>query len=249
MEKEAKLVVHAGGRKVSLAELGACRVPESLGPRHCPVPHLALVELLREQAERAGLKVAKEEHALTQGNSTYFGVFDLSEGGDWGISLGLRNNHSRRFSAALAYGQRVFVCDNLAFSGEHKVFRRHTREILRDMGLEMGEALSQVENVREKMNKRVAAYSARELVAPEMARLCSELVKREAIPERAWPKIFLEWGGHRLATGAAGDPSAWGFYNAVTQVLTPRGEAAVLPRYAEKAAEFTEVFDKFVELS
>ena len=242
------LILHAGARRAPIEEIKALPEPRGLGARHVPVPHGVLIDLLREKADKAGLHFRKEEHALTQDDATYFGVFDLAGPGDWSISLGLRNNHTRRMSAAMCFGQRVFVCDNLAFHGEHEVFRRHTREILRDLGQEIEGALHKVEPMHAAFERRVTAYKGRELVAPEMARLCRALVLQEAIPEKAWPKIFLEWGGHRLVTGAAGDASTWGFYNAVTQVLTPR-DKPVTPQYADKAAAFTDVFDKFVELS
>jgi len=239
------LIVHAGARRVPIEEIKALPAPAGLGARHVPVPHGVLIDLLREKADKAGLHFRKEEHALTQDDATYFGVFDLAGPGDWAVSLGLRNNHTRRMSAGMAFGQRVFVCDNLAFHGEHEVFRRHTREILRDLGQEIEGALRQVEPTREAFERRVTAYKGRELVAPEMARLCRALVLQEAIPEKAWPKVFLEW---ESTAHPGGDPSAWGFYNAVTQVLTPR-DKPVTPQYADKAAAFTAVFDKFVELS
>jgi len=244
------LILHAGARRAPIEEIKALPEPQGLGARHVPVPHGVLIDLLREKADKAGFTFRKEEHALTPDNATYFGVFDLGWEGpadyhaanqSWGVSLGLRNNHTRRMSAAMCFGQRVFVCDNLAFHGEHEVFRRHTREILRDLGQEIEGALRQVEPTREAFERRVKAYSSREMVAPEMARLCRELVLQEAIPEKAWPKIFLEYQPSYAS-------SVWGFYNAVTQVLTPR-DKPVTPQYADKAAAFTDVFDKFVELS
>lgn len=250
----SNLCVHVDAKRIGVEELEALPAPVSLGRRHCPVPHSAIVEILRDKVAGAGLAIRKEDHAVTKGAAAYFGVFDLAGPGEWAVSLGLRNDHKRRMSAAMCYGQRVFVCDNLAFCGENKVFRRHTGGIVRDLENEIGEALKQVGPMHEQMERRVAAYSGRELVAPEMARLCRELVEQAAIPEKAWPKILLEWARYaywgRTPDGARpmGDPSAWGFYNAITQVVTPR-ERPVLPGYAEKTAAFTEVFDKFVELS
>ena len=46
---------------------------------------------------------------------------------DYAYVLGLRNSHDKRFPAGLAVGASVFVCDNLSFSGEIKIGRKHTR--------------------------------------------------------------------------------------------------------------------------
>ena len=237
-----KLILHAGARKVPLTELMELPDPQGMGRRHVPIAHGRLVELLREKADKAGLHFAKEEHALSAGDHTYFGVFDLASGGEHTVSIGLRNNHTRRMSAAMCYGQRVFVCDNLAFQGDHEVFRRHTREILSDLGAQIEGALAKVEPLQVKLGRRVAVYQSTEFTGRAFADLCSRL--EDGVPLTHWPDIFREYG-----TFAKYDPNAWGFYNAITQVLTPRGEAAVTPRYADRTALITKVFDEFAGLN
>ena len=52
---------------------------------------------------------------------------------DYGLVIGLRNSHDKSFPASIALGSGVFVCDNLAFSAEVTIARRHTRFIERDL--------------------------------------------------------------------------------------------------------------------
>lgn len=47
--------------------------------------------------------------------------------------LGVRNSNNMRFPAGLVIGIAPFVCDNLLFSGEVTVARRHTKNILTDL--------------------------------------------------------------------------------------------------------------------
>jgi hypothetical protein len=47
--------------------------------------------------------------------------------------LGLRNSNNKRFAAGMVIGIAPFVCDNLAFSGEVKLARKHTVHIKRDL--------------------------------------------------------------------------------------------------------------------
>ena len=47
--------------------------------------------------------------------------------------LGLRNSHDKTFPAGIVAGSAVFICDNLAFSGEVKLARKHTTHITRDL--------------------------------------------------------------------------------------------------------------------
>ena len=47
--------------------------------------------------------------------------------------LGIRNSNNMRFPAGLALGVAPFVCDNLCFSGEVTINRRHTRNVIGDL--------------------------------------------------------------------------------------------------------------------
>ena len=59
-----------------------------------------------------------------------FGTLDLTLNGIGGTcaSLGLRTANNKTMSLSMIAGLRVFVCDNMAFSGETIILRRrHTR--------------------------------------------------------------------------------------------------------------------------
>jgi hypothetical protein len=73
-------------------------------------------------------------------DNRYFGLMELAYGWDgqavndrgYSLLLGLRNSHDKSFQSSIAIGERVFVCDNLAFHGKYVATRRHTTHILRD---------------------------------------------------------------------------------------------------------------------
>jgi predicted SpoU family rRNA methylase len=57
-----------------------------------------------------------------------FAVLTYSNGveEDMGLSIGIRNSYDKSMSIGVALGARVFVCDNLAISGEIRIVRKHT---------------------------------------------------------------------------------------------------------------------------
>ena len=79
------------------------------------------------------LRLPKEEHALARGGLRYFGGFALKgkdvTGDDRRIVLGLRNAHDKSFAASIAAGNQMMVCENLCFSSDVKLARRHTTHI------------------------------------------------------------------------------------------------------------------------
>jgi hypothetical protein len=52
---------------------------------------------------------------------------------DYTDTVGLRNSHDKSFPIGIAFGSRVFVCDNLAFHGEHVIRRKHTVKAKREL--------------------------------------------------------------------------------------------------------------------
>jgi hypothetical protein len=64
----------------------------------------------------------------------YFGVLCLrSPYGDYTNMIGLRNSHDKSLPIGIAFGSRVFVCDNLAFSADHVIRRKHTARAKREL--------------------------------------------------------------------------------------------------------------------
>jgi len=55
------------------------------------------------------------------------------ETSDYAWIVGLRNSHDKTYPAGLVAGSKVFVCDNLCFSGEVRLSRKHTRHAVRDL--------------------------------------------------------------------------------------------------------------------
>jgi hypothetical protein len=43
------------------------------------------------------------------------------------------NNHDKSFPIGIAFGSRVFVCDNLAFVGDRVIRRKHTSKAKREL--------------------------------------------------------------------------------------------------------------------
>ena len=60
-----------------------------------------------------------------------FGIMDLNNGFEGGrFSIGLRNSNDKSMRLALTAGYRVFVCDNMAFSGDFTpLLHKHTRNL------------------------------------------------------------------------------------------------------------------------
>jgi len=127
------LMTHAGAERLSLDQLKQLPEPMRLGSSHSPVPHHFLVESLEVEAMEQGYDITKMELAVSKDNHQLFGVIDLVAPAtpvgysERGISIGFRNSTNSTLAIKIVAGVRVFVCDNLALSGDMiAVLRRNT---------------------------------------------------------------------------------------------------------------------------
>src|SRR5256885_11118203 len=114
--------------KIGRAELAQIPVPEAT-LTHKPVPHHVIVESLVETLSFRHIGVVNEEYAVSSDGMRMFGVLDLEtqmEG--CRFSIGIRNSHDKSLRLGLTVGIRVFLCSNMAFSGDFTpVLAKHSK--------------------------------------------------------------------------------------------------------------------------
>jgi hypothetical protein len=201
-------------------QLRALAPPIPATSTHFPIPHHDLVRQTVEQLEAIGVTVDNESHGVSHAGNRYFGVFGLGGGRDadgYGLIIGLRNSHDRSYRASLALGTRVFVCDNLSFSGEITIERKHTRWILRDLPGLMTEAIGRIVAQRCTMEERVACYRQFQLSDEKASHLMIKSLDSGIVAANKLPLIVSEWQEPKHAEF---EPrTAWSLFNAFTECL------------------------------
>jgi hypothetical protein len=144
-----------------------------------------------------------------------FGIWDLNGGSDelcW--SIGIRNSMDKSMALGITAGTRVFVCDNLAFSGEFVEFRKHTK------GLVYDELEFMAYRAMKKMVANLTRFQAWHeglknfsLTEWDAKILLVEIMTNNIIP----PSKFARF--HELYFGGVYKPNLWGFHETVTDVL------------------------------
>jgi hypothetical protein len=96
---------------------------------HKPIPHIEVVNGLIETLGFRHIAVVNDEYAISRDGMKMFGVMELDQGMRGArFALGIRNSHDKSFRLAITVGYRVFVCENLAFSGDFSpVLAKHSK--------------------------------------------------------------------------------------------------------------------------
>jgi hypothetical protein len=187
-----------------------------------PIPHKSLIDLIAERLPQFGMTVVQEQHALMREDHRYFGLFQLKpadgESTDYGLVLGVRNSHDKSFPAGLCLGAGVFVCDNLAFSAEVVIGRRHTRHIMDDLPRLIAAALGKLVTARVDQEKRIEAYKHTEICRKHAADMLMTAFENKAVKPTQMAHVWEQWLRPNHPEFAANGNTAWRLFNAFTEV-------------------------------
>lgn len=223
----SKLFLHCGANHVERDELALVPTPDRTRS-WVPIPHERMLGTVLDTLERTGLEVVTEAHGLTRDGQRYFGLLQVNHGDDdFGLVVGLRNSHDKSFPAALAVGASVFVCDNLSFSGEVKLARKHTVFIERDLPQIVDAAVGGMMDLRLSQERRFLAYKMNELGDNQAHDLVIQALDARVLPVTKIPEVLQEWRAPRHPEFAIGK-TAWRLFNAFTEAL--KGNLDNLPR-------------------
>jgi hypothetical protein len=182
-----------------------------------------------------GLQIVNEAHAVWNDGQRYFGLLEVQNGRaptDYGLVIGLRNSHDKSFPAAIGLGSGVFVCDNLAFSAEVTIARRHTRFIVRDLPRVVSTAVGRLADMRGQQDHRIETYQQSELDDRAAHDLVIRAVDASALPVTQVPSVLAEWRRPSYPEFAAAGKTAWRLFNAFTETWKGR-QLAALPRRSQ----------------
>ena len=153
------LISHSGAVEVTHDQLNRLEEPKPLTETHTPIHHGRFVSLVKQEIEKQGFEIIREEFSLRQGApemapngfratngfDDLFGLIKVKgtlEGVDH--SIGVRGSNTMNFSRQLGAGNHVMVCDNLCFFAQVILGRKHTANIWNDLPDMVGVALNEI---------------------------------------------------------------------------------------------------------
>ena len=225
------LLLHNSGEFATRNDVFAVKTPSPTDTWY-PLSHRSLVEEVQSELWSSGFRIEDEQHALSHEGARYFGVFSVSlpsrPEADFGWVVGLRNSHDKTYPAGLVAGTKVLVCSNLAFSGEVRLSRKHTKHAVRDLRRLMSRAVGQLGGKFRKLDERVAAYRQQPIDDREAHHFIVRSIDNRVITPTQVPDVLKEW---RKPSHEAFRPrTLWSLFNAFTEVHKGSNPHTVLRR-------------------
>ena len=210
------LSLHRGSRLVTREELARIDTPEATATWR-PAPHIAVVEAVERAIHDRGRTVTAASYGVTASGSKLFGVFHFAgrESYETSHAFGIRNSHDKSVCLSFAVGLRVFVCDNMCFSGEYCVSRKHTS------GLDIAEtvylAFEGIDNRFERLEERVDELKGSFLSSDEASLLVVRAAEMDAIPSCDILPVLKEY--HDPCHEEFALPTRWALLNSFTEKM------------------------------
>ena len=130
----------------------------------------------------------------------------------------------------------MMVCENLCFSSDVKLARRHTTHIMSDLPRVLSSAIARVTAHWTDMGNRIESYKQTEVESA--SDLIVQLVDANAFPARDIYKAVNEFRNPRHEEFKGG--SLWTLYNSITENL----KGSDLTKLADRTMRMQSVFDK-----
>jgi len=225
------LMLHRGAQDVDYDGLRRLETPAPT-QSHVPIPHFRVVDLVRSTVGMYGHQIVGEHHGVTEDGARYFGLLSLrSTYTGYEDTVGLRNSHDKSFPIGVAFGSRVFVCDNLAFIADHVVKRRHTANLKRDLPGLVTELIEPLALHREAQAKTFERYRGTLLTDQQADHAILGMYRTGVINVQRIPEVLKEWDEPSFEV-FKDTRSAWRLFNAATLALNGKvvENAAVTPR-------------------
>jgi hypothetical protein len=220
MSDNNRLYLHCGGTGANFSDVCSIETPAPTAT-HYPIPHETLLNTVDNRLQTHGLTITDRHYGLNHEGNDLFALYNIERQDEEGNGtfqnvVGIRNSHIKHFSAGLVAGSRVFVCDNLAFTGEVKMNRKHTRHILRDLSNLIGHMVLQVCDKWNYQEIRYEAYADTVLNNAQAHDLIMWSMRNGALPSSKLEAVVKEWD---TPSHEAFEPrNCWSLFNAFTEV-------------------------------
>lgn len=218
------LMLHAGASPIDYAALRDLPVPDATHS-HVPLAHHRLVDLVKSVLGMFGHIVDDEHYGATPDGSNFFGAISLkSSYGNYTDVCGLRNSHIKQFPVGIAFGSRVFVCDNLAFVSDHVIRTKHTAKLKERLPGLVNTLLEPLADQREAQHRKLLTYQKTPLSAATADHAIMQMYRNDIIGIQRVADVAEQW---ERPSHDWGDRTAWRLFNAATFALS--GKVAEKP--------------------
>jgi hypothetical protein len=223
--------MHKGGELITRDQLDLIPLPEQT-ESYVPVSHYHLADkfLTISQDILRNYVLIGENYGIARQGNQFFAVLKFkSANSELGLSLAFRNSYDRSMAIGMAIGASVFVCDNLALSGEIVVMKKHTKNVWAELEETAIATIYKSQKNYEQIVTDAEAFKALPMENMGGFKLMGVLFGNNIISPRQLTVLKDEW---LKPSHQEFEPrNLWSFYNAATGSLKSSPPVTIMEKH------------------
>ncbi len=109
------------------------------------------------------------------------------------LSVGVRNSNDKKSPIGLCVGSRTYVCDNLAFSSEIVISKKHTRNGRNRFNEGVANVITRLREYKDIESQTIAGMQRKFLLKDKANSIMFQAMRKKIVPARLVPKLAEEW--------------------------------------------------------
>lgn len=220
-KKDLNLILHCGAQATEIDSNLLHKEPTPMGRRHSPMPHIELIEYIKNSAERNGLNIVQEAFGATESGARAFGIFEVdTDSSEYSTTLGFRASIDMSLGFAVTTGPMITVCDNLCITGDYIIKGRATTNIRSRIKESLDDAMQNIHSDIHNDKSRFVKYKSRPMNESQLFEGAARLYMAGGIGATQIKKLVNEYKDPTFEEFAESE-NVWRFYNAATQLYKP----------------------------
>jgi len=225
------ILMHRGGELVTRDQLDLIAVPEPT-ESYVPVSHYHLADkflTISQDILKNYVLVGENYGIARQGNQLFAVLKFKNDKSDIGLSIAFRNSYDRSMAIGMAIGATVFICDNLALSGEIVVMKKHTKNVWVELEETAIATIYRSQKNYEQIVCDAETFKALPMENMEAFQLMGVLFGNNVISPRQMTVLKSEWLRPRYEEFQP--RNMWSFYNAGTECLKSCPPVSIMEKH------------------
>lgn len=211
-DKAHAVLSHHRSQMITYSQLKLLPLPKATATWK-PISFSRIINELYHNINQHDVIIDREQLAVSHDALKMFATFDLRYGdnGEYQAALGLRTSNNKTLSVQIAIGARVFVCDNMSFSGDMIALKRkHTAKL--DITAEMAKGVDKYFKSYERFQGDIARLKGKMLLESDAERMIYTAFDKEILPVRLFHSVVKSYRDVRSHSHI----SQWQLHNCFT---------------------------------
>lgn len=207
------------GNKVSRAELDLVPVPDETNT-YKPIPHYQLADLMLTTTQDIikDYVLIGENYGLARKGQQLFACLNFKgDHSEMALSIAFRNSYDKSMTFGMAFGASVFICQNLALTGDIVVMKKHTKTIMETLEDTVIANIYRAQKQYQKVIMDSETLRGRRMENIDAFQMMGVMFGNEIIGPRQLTVLKDEW--LKPSHIEFNSRNAWSFLNCTTEAL------------------------------